>query len=256
MFFSVVKTYYKNMQKTLKNPATNSESPRIYLMPTPLGIDSVPQMMSPVFTELIGNIKFWVVENVRTQRRFISSLRMGIDIDFLEFFELSRGFKPRDLAEFLTKNIQKGNIGMSSEAGIPGMADPGAEVASWAHAQNVEVVPISGPSSVYLTLSASGLNGQQYSFHGYPPVKGEEMRHYIEELKLVLPKGYTQLYIETPYRSDSFFKALLTLPGNYRLCLGVGIHEEDGFIKTQAISKWREEGLVIGKRPCVFAVGI
>lgn len=245
------------MQKKRNKIGGNIERSRIYLMPTPLGALSVDQMMSPFFTEKTKSIKFWVVENTRTVRRFLSSLQIGIDIASLEFFELSRNYSQKDCIDFMTRNLQTGDIGFASEAGIPGMADPGAEVAAWAHKQGIEVIPVTGPSSVFLTLSASGLNGQHFTFNGYPPIKDPDLKSYLEQIKLIISQSsFTQIFIETPYRSDKFLRALLMLPANYRLCLGVNLHNEGGFVHTKTIAEWKLAVPELGKVPCVFIVGL
>lgn len=227
------------------------------MMPMPLGSLSLQSMNHTDFMTHINEIQYWVVENARTFRRFVSSLSLSIDIDSLKIFELHRDFNRVSLHTFLRENISKGNVGVASEAGVPGMADPGAEIAAWAHENEVRVVSICGPSSFILALSASGLNGQQFSFHGYAPVKDDELRSFLGKMGKDCEKtGYTQALIEAPYRSDRLLTALLSvLNPSLKLCIACNLHETDGFTKTRKVSEWKVDKPVLGKNPCIFLVG-
>ncbi|MBL7812723.1 MAG: SAM-dependent methyltransferase [Bacteroidetes bacterium] len=211
-------------------------------------------MQHPVFTACVTQIRIWVAENARTLRRFLSALQAGISIPELEIFELERNYNRKDLENFLTEKTRLGPVGMVSEAGIPGMADPGSEVAAWGHAHNCRVIPVTGPSSVFLALSASGLNGQDFHFHGYPPIDEKEMKARLTRISAKSPT--THIYIETPYRSDRFLQMLLhALPAHTKLCIAAELHASDGFIRTQTVAAWKLSGTVIGKRPAVFLLG-
>jgi len=227
------------------------------MMPMPLGSLSLNSMNHSDFMAQIGAIQCWVVENARTFRRFVSSLQLSINIDSLRIFELHRDYDRKSLTIFLQENIKKGNIGLASEAGVPGMADPGAEIAAWAHENEVRVISICGPSSIILALSSGGLNGQNFTFHGYAPVKEDELRSFLGKLGKDCEKtGYTQALIEAPYRSDRLLSALLSvLPHSLKICVACNLHEPDEFTQTRTVAEWGKNKPVLGKNPCIFLVG-
>jgi 16S rRNA (cytidine1402-2'-O)-methyltransferase len=229
----------------------------IIMFPLPLGSNSIHEMQHPVFNHAASTIQIWVAENARTLRRFLSSLQLGIKIDELIIFELIRDYKLELLHNFLNEQKNKGPIGMASEAGIPGMADPGQEVAHWAHRNKLKVISITGPSSVFLALSASGLNGQHFMFHGYPPIKDHELVQFMNRLNHELQHNdYTQIMIETPYRADRLMKFLCThIKENHHLCLAVNLHDDTSSIRTLTIKDWKNNIPEIGKQPCVFLIG-
>jgi len=229
----------------------------LVMMPMPLGSLSPGSMNHTDFVTQITGINTWVVENARTFRRFIASLQLLINIDSLKLFELHRDYDKLALHTFLRENIHNGDIGVVSEAGVPGMADPGAEIAAWAHNNEVKVISICGPSSIILALSASGLNGQQFTFHGYAPVKEDELRGFLGKMGKDCEKtGYTQALIEAPYRSDRMISAMLSvLNPSLKLCIACNLHETDGFTITRTVEDWRNNKPVIGKKPCIFLVG-
>jgi 16S rRNA (cytidine1402-2'-O)-methyltransferase len=227
------------------------------MVPTPLGSLSFSSLKSPEFTTTLGNTRFWVAENARTFRRFLSAFDKSIKIDNLLIFELSRDFSRKELEAFLTENIQKGDIGVVSEAGIPGMADPGSEIALWAHRNEISVLSITGPGSIYLALAGSGLNGQQFTFHGYAPMKEAELKDFIHQCeKNSRQPGYTQIFIETPYRSERMFDFLMKfLADETLLCIACNLHEQGGFTKTMPVKTWKKQHSALGKSPCIFLIG-
>jgi 16S rRNA (cytidine1402-2'-O)-methyltransferase len=238
-------------------PIKSQKKATLVMMPMPLGSMSADSMFHREFESHITEIHCWVVENARTFRRFVSSLKLSIDIEKLNIFELYRDYDKISLIQFLNNNIRNGSIGVASEAGVPGMADPGAEIASWAHGQDVPVISVTGPSSLLLALSGSGLNGQQFCFHGYAPVKEEELRTFVGKLGKDCEKtGYTQALIEAPYRSDRLLTHLLgILNDSLKICIACNLHETDGFIKTQTVAAWKASKVTLGKKPCIFLVG-
>jgi 16S rRNA (cytidine1402-2'-O)-methyltransferase len=239
------------------NPISTQKKHTVIMFPMPLGSLSSQSLLHKEFLDHLNTVKHWVAENARTFRRFVASLNLGINIDELQIFELYREYDKVALSVFLQKSLKKGDVGVVSEAGMPGMADPGAEVAAWAHQHEIAVKVISGPSSIILALSGSGLNGQQFTFHGYAPVKEPELKQFLSQIgKDINRFGYTHAFIEVPYRSDRFFQTLLSsMTANTRLCLACNLHEEDEFIQTKSIAEWSEYPIVIGKKPCIFLVG-
>lgn len=230
---------------------------KIILMPLPIGPESAGTFITAHYLEIVKNTKYWVAENARTTRRFLSSLHTGINISELEIFELERGFREADLYLFLDKNIPVGNIAVTSEAGLPGMADPGSVVVRWAHKNQIVVQPQTGPGSVYLALCASGFNGQQFVFHGYCPIKDDELKKFLAELvKHQRETGYSQIFIETPYRNDRLIRFMTThLPGKVQMCIARGLQSENEFIRTMSVEEWAAADFSAGKEPCVFIIG-
>lgn len=230
---------------------------RIVMVPVPIGSLSAREVNSPYYHQHIRETRCWVVENVRTMRRFLASLKLGIDIDSLVFFELHRDFSRKALYEFLETHIASGNVGVASEAGLPGMADPGGLIALWAHENGVAVEPLVGAGSLMLALIASGLNGQQFTCHGYAPIKEPELKSFLQQTgKMAMQTGYTQIFIEAPYRSDRFMAQLCThLPPGLFLCVARSLHEPDCSIVTKTVADWRSAVPNLGKAPCIFLIG-
>jgi 16S rRNA (cytidine1402-2'-O)-methyltransferase len=230
---------------------------KILLLPLPIGSQSTEQYITDYYLNLVKSTKFWVAENIRTTRRFISALKIGVEIDSLTFFELNRDFKISELHQFLEKSLKNGDIGLTSEAGLPGMADPGAVVVSWAHSNKIEVKPLTGPGSIYLSLCASGFNGQQFVFHGYCPIKDEELELFLKRIsKHHKDTGFTQIFIDTPYRNDRLLQQMIkVLPLSQKLCIACNLQSESESILTKTLNEWLELGTTIGKSPCVFLIG-
>lgn len=229
---------------------------RLYLIPSPLGENDPAEVIPlPVLKSLEG-FRTFVVEEVRTARRYLSKAGLKGRIGELEFHELNE-HTSQEVIEGYLKLFDEGNdVALISEAGLPAVADPGAQLVALAHRNNIEVIPAVGPSSLMLALMASGLNGQSFAFCGYIPAKTEERRNRLRTLEKVSGQlRQTQILIETPYRNDSLFADILSVCGNYtRVCVAANITMPDAYIRTRKVSEWKKEGLVIGKRPCVFLI--
>lgn len=229
---------------------------KLYLIPSPLGENDPAEVIpGPVLDSLKG-FKTFVVEEVRTARRYLSKAGLKGKIGDLEFFELNE-HTDQAVIEGYIKLFNDGNdVALISEAGLPAVADPGAQLVALAHRYGIEVVPTVGPSSLMLALMASGLNGQSFAFCGYIPAKTEERRSRLRTIEKISGQlKQTQILIETPYRNDSLFNDILSVCGpSVRVCVAANITMPDAFIKTRKVSEWKKEGLVIGKRPCVFLI--
>ncbi len=230
----------------------------LYLIPSPLG-DCKPSdvIPAPVLERLKG-IRKYVVEEARTVRRYLSSAGLKGHIEDLELRELNEHTKPEEVESLLDMfsdpDGSPTDVGLISEAGLPAVADPGAQLVRLCHAKGIRVVPLTGPSSLMLALMASGLNGQNFAFVGYIPAKTEERRGAIRNLeKNSRQLGQTQIFIETPYRNDSLMADLMqTLSPATNLCVAADITMPDETIQTMTVKEWRRTNAVIGKRPCVF----
>lgn len=228
---------------------------KLYLIPSPLG-DGAPEevLPSPVFRTL-PEIKRFVVEEVRTARRFLSSAGLKGHIEELEFHTLNEHTSPQEVEALLPLFEDGAAVGLISEAGLPAVADPGARLVALCHRHGIEVVPFVGPSSLMMALMSSGLDGQSFAFNGYIPVKPDERK---SALKALEKRSFhqTQILIETPYRNDSLLKDMLTtLSPSTRLSIAANITCPDQFIRTLTVAQWKKiQGFTIGKRPCVFLI--
>lgn len=217
--------------------------------------DPAEVIPAPVLKSLEG-FRTFVVEEVRTARRYLSRAGLKGRIAMLEFFELNE-HTAQETVEGYLKLFDNGNdVALISEAGLPAVADPGAQLVALAHRNGIEVVPAVGPSSLMLALMASGLNGQSFAFCGYIPAKTDERRSRLKTLEKVSGQlRQTQIIIETPYRNDSLFADILAVCSpSVRLCVAANVTMPDAFIKTMTVAQWKKQGLTIGKRPCVFLI--
>ena len=229
---------------------------KLYLIPSPLGDYDPAEVIPGPVLERLKNIRTFVVEETRTARRYLSRAGLKGHIQELEFHELNEHSSAADV-EALGVLFDRGeDVGLLSEAGLPAVADPGAELVALCHRRGVEVVPLVGPSSLMLALMASGLNGQSFAFCGYVPAKPEERRNALRALeKQSAAARRSQIIIETPYRNDALLADMLqTLSPRTRICVAADITLPTQFIRTDSVAGWRSHVPAIGKRPCVFII--
>jgi 16S rRNA (cytidine1402-2'-O)-methyltransferase len=230
---------------------------RLYLIPTPLGESETSSWMGQEYAILLNSIHIYIVEEIRTARRFLRKAGFRGSIDNLIFRELNEHTPEADIASYLDETTAGHDIGLLSEAGLPCVADPGNLVVRQAHRYGIKVIPLVGPSSIMLALMASGLNGQHFTFHGYLPVKPAERATAIKRIeKECLHSGTSQIFIETPYRNLSLLESLIKtcLPDTY-LCIASDISQEGEIIRTLPMSEWKKEKPDLHKRPAVFILG-
>lgn len=233
-----------------------AEKGKLYLIPSPLGENDPSEVIPlPVLKSLEG-FRTFVVEEVRTARRYLSKAGLKGKIDGLQFFELNEHTDAATVESYLKLFNDGNDVALISEAGLPAVADPGAQLVALAHRHGIEVIPAVGPSSLMMSLMASGLNGQSFAFCGYIPAKTDERKSKLKLLEKVSSQlKQTQIIIETPYRNDSLFKDMLsTCSPSTRLCIAANITMPDAYIKTKTIAQWKKEEITIGKRPCVFLI--
>ena len=226
----------------------------LYLIPTSIGIGTEDQTLSKQSKNTIKNIDIFIVENIRTARRFIRRIDRTRNIDNILFYSHGK-HSSIDLQEDFLGNILKGqDIGIISEAGSPCVADPGSDIVNFAHKFQIKVVPVVGPSSILLALMASGLNGQNFAFVGYLPIKKKETEHKMKQLEYLSQKnGQTQIFIETPYRNLQLFESILrTCNMSTKLCIASNITLEEEYIRTKTIKEWKEDTPKINKQATVF----
>jgi 16S rRNA (cytidine1402-2'-O)-methyltransferase len=230
--------------------------PKLYLIPAPLGETDFSEIFPPVNTQIISALDCFVVENIRTARRFIKKIVPTVEIEKLTFAEINEHTQQVDL-EKITHLLKSGrDIGVMSEAGCPAVADPGAKVVELAQQFDYEIVPLVGASSILLSLMASGFNGQSFAFVGYLPVKEPDRTKTIRKLEnRIYSEQQTQIFIETPYRNMKLLDELTkTLQPQTRLCIASDITLPAQFIGTKSISQWKKKLPDINKRPCIFLI--
>lgn len=227
---------------------------KLYLIPSPLGDNQPSEVLPEMVFETIGRIRTYVVEEVRTARRFLSRAGLKGKIDTLEFHELNEHTSSEQIEGYLGLFERGEDIGLISEAGLPAVADPGAQLVALCHKRGIEVIPLVGPSSLMLALMASGLNGQSFAFCGYIPAKSDERKSRLKVLEKVSSQlNQTQIIIETPYRNDSLLSDILAVCNpSTRLCIAADITLPTAYIRTASICDWKKSVPTIGKRPCVF----
>lgn len=228
----------------------------LYLIPVTLGETEHRRVFPAYNREVILSIRHFIVENVRTARRFLKKVEPAIVIDDLTFYELNKHTSPEDVAGYLTP-LEKGeSVGVISEAGCPAVADPGADVVAIAQRKQFKVVPLVGPSSILLSVMGSGFNGQSFAFHGYLPIDATERTHTIKKLEgRIYAENQTQLFIETPYRNNKLADELIrTCRPSTKLCIASNITCEDEFIRTRPIREWAGKVPDLSKKPTIFLI--
>jgi len=228
----------------------------LYLIPTTLGETTLDRILPDYNHEIVRRLKHFIVEDVRTARRFIKKVDKEINIDELSFYILNQHTKPEEIAKFLIPLKNGQDIGIVSEAGCPAIADPGADVVALAQSKGYQVVPLIGPSSILLALMASGFNGQSFAFNGYLPVQPADRVKALKRLEnKVFSEHQSQIFIETPYRNMKMVEDILkTCQPNSKLCIAADITLESEFIKTKTIQDWKGKVPDLNKRPTIFII--
>lgn len=235
-----------------------STSPTLYLIPVTLA-DVPHQTCLPASNaDVVRRLKHFIVENVRTARRFIKAVDKSIDVEALSFYELNKHTNPQAIATYLAPMGQGESMGVISEAGCPAVADPGSDVVAMAQSRGYRVVPLVGPSSILLALMASGFNGQGFAFRGYLPIEGDKRAKAIREMEQRVMQGReTQICIETPYRNGKLFEELLRqCRSETMLCVACELTAPEAYVRTMSIAQWRKHTIPdLHKRPCIFLLG-
>lgn len=234
----------------------NSIKGHLYLIPTTLG-DNEPLEVLPISVKkVIENTNVYIVENEKTARHFIKKISSAKSQSSLKLFLLNKYTDASLIPEFLEPCINGIQVGLLSEAGCPGIADPGAEVVKIAHQKNIKVVPLVGPSSILLALMSSGMNGQRFAFNGYLPIDKDDRKKELKRLeRYSFEHNQSQIFIETPYRNNKMLEDLCnTLEPNTLLCVACDITLTTEFIKTQTANEWKKNMADLHKRPTIFII--
>lgn len=228
----------------------------LYLIPVTLGDTSLEKVLPSYNKEIILQIKHFIVEEVRTARRFLKKVEPSIDIDSLTFYPLNKHTLATEISGYLKPLLAGEPMGVISEAGCPAIADPGADVVAIAQRRGLKVVPLVGPSSILLSVMGSGFNGQSFAFHGYLPIDQAERTRKIKQLEQrAYAEDQTQLFIETPYRNRRLLEELLqTCRPQTRLCIACNVTCEDEYIRTRTVKEWKGNLPDLEKRPCIFLI--
>ena len=228
----------------------------LYLLPVTLGDTPIERVLPSYNKEIILQIKHFIVEDVRSARRFLKKVDKNIDIDGLTFYPLNKHTLPDVVSDYLKPLTEGHSMGVISEAGCPAVADPGADVVAIAQRKNLKVVPLVGPSSIILSVMGSGFNGQSFAFHGYLPIEPSERVKRLKELEQrIYNESQTQLFIETPYRNNKMAEDILkTCRPQTKLCIAANITCEGEYIKTKTVREWKEHLPDLSKIPCIFLI--
>lgn len=231
---------------------------KIYMLPCPISEGNPYDVLPESNRAIMASIDYFIVENVRSARRFLSAAKIGRPIEELEFAECSEHTTELEILPLLKPVLEGRDCGIISEAGLPGVADPGADVVAAAQKRGVEIIPLVGPSSILMALMASGQNGQSFAFNGYLPIKPAERTKAIKNFeRRAQSEGQSQIFIETPYRNDKLFGDLLaTLTPTTRLTVAVDITSPTQIIRTLSAGEWRKAPKPeMHKRPTIFIIG-
>jgi len=233
---------------------------KLYLIPNIIHPNTESEMIAPAIISVVGQVDYYLVENVRTARRYLSTLMKLLPIqertaiDQMKFEILDKNTSSEEVSKMLQPVRSGISCGVISESGCPGIADPGSEAVRTAHRMKIEVVPLPGPSSIFMSLMASGMNGQAFTFHGYLPIDKQQLILKIKQLENASRKNHqTQIFIETPYRNQRIFDTLLSTCGNdTALCIAKDITSPDALIRNLTIAEWKREKISLDKTPAVF----
>jgi 16S rRNA (cytidine1402-2'-O)-methyltransferase len=231
--------------------------PILYLIPVTLGDTEHNRVLPPYNREALLSLKYFIVENVRTARRFLKKAAPSIVIDRLVFTELNDHTPPEAVAGLLSPMAAGESVGVMSEAGCPAVADPGADVVALAQRRGYRVIPLVGPSAILLALMASGFNGQNFAFHGYLPVTASKRAGRIKTFEArMYAEGETQIFIETPYRNDALLDDFIRLcRPSTRLCIACNVTCDDEWIRTLPLREWAGKRPELRKKPALFLIG-
>lgn len=229
---------------------------KLYLIPTTLGEMNPEDVMPQTIKRSIDFIDDYIVENDKTARKFIKSIAPDKKQADLRLSLLNKHTESSDYKKMIQPLLDGRNVGLMSEAGCPGVADPGAVIVKLAHEKGIQVIPLVGPSSILLAIMASGMNGQSFTFNGYLPIDAGEKKSTLKQLERIsFEKNQSQLFIETPYRNNKIFEDMLaTLQPNTHICVACDITLPTEFIKTLTVNDWKKNKVDLHKRPCIFII--
>jgi len=226
----------------------------LYLIPVPLADNAAAKSFTRYLADTINHIREYIVENEKTARKFLKEAGLTIPQSELSIHDYGKHNRDVNINSFFIGLTAGHDVGLMSEAGCPGVADPGSEIVAEAHRRGIKVVPLVGPSSILLALMASGFNGQSFTFHGYLPIDKVERAKKIKELEALASRfNQTQLFIETPFRNNPMLEEILrSCTAKTRLCIACNLTAEDEFVQTKTVAEWKQNIPDLHKRPTIF----
>jgi 16S rRNA (cytidine1402-2'-O)-methyltransferase len=226
----------------------------LYLIPVPLADDASAKSFTPYLNRTVNGIREYIVENEKTARRFLKEAGLTIPQSELIIHDYGKHNRNTDQNQFIESLLKGQDVGLMSEAGCPGIADPGSDIVALAHMKGVKVVPLVGPSSILLALMASGFNGQSFTFHGYLPIDKGARAKRIRDLENTAERfSQTQIFIETPFRNNQLLEEVLrTCNSQTRLCIGCNLTAADEMVRTLTIGEWKKQVPDLHKKPAIF----
>lgn len=236
---------------------TSKNSPTLFLIPSSLDAEYSGNQLPEAARLDIAHLRHFAVENLRHARRYLRKLLPELVIDDCTFYEMGKHASLADSQKLIAELNSGTDVGVISEAGLPGVADPGNNIVALAHQHGARVKPLIGPGSIFMALMSSGFNGQSFTFHGYLPRDNSERMKKIKSLESTLHQtGYTQIFMETPYRNDALLADILkTCQPETGLCIAADLTSQTEFIRTQSIANWRKRTIKLSKRPAIFVLG-
>ncbi|NNK82559.1 MAG: SAM-dependent methyltransferase [Flavobacteriaceae bacterium] len=234
----------------------SEQNGKLYLIPTRLG-DNAPLEVLPIsIKKIIESVDEYIVENEKTARRFIKKVSSKKKQAILKIHLLNKFTQESEIPSYLNSCLEGKKIGLLSEAGCPGVADPGAEIVKLAHQKNIQVVPLVGPSSILLALMSSGMNGQHFTFKGYLPIDKSQRKKTLKQLERIsFQENQAQIFIETPYRNNKMLEDICTsLHPDTRVCVACDLTLASEYIKTKTVKAWKKEHIDLHKRPAIFII--
>ncbi len=241
---------------TIYYTTMTNKTGKLYLIPTTLGDNEPLEVLPITVKQTIDTIDTFIVENDKTARRFIKKISPDKSQPSLNMFHLNKFTEATEIPSFLNPCLHGIDVGLLSEAGCPGVADPGADIVKLAHQKNIKVVPLVGPSSILMAMMSSGMNGQSFTFNGYLPIDKGERKNEIKRLeRLSFEQNQSQIFIETPYRNNKMLEDLsAVLENNTDICVACDITLSTEFIKTQTANQWKKNKVDLHKRPTIFII--
>lgn len=230
---------------------------KLYMVPTTLGGEQVNDVIPQSVQQLVSELRYFIVEDIKSARRYLRRVDRNFPIDESMFFELNKRTELKDLSRFMKPAVEGHNIGVISEAGCPGVADPGADVVALAHEMGIRVAPLVGPSSILLALMGSGFSGQEFTFHGYLPKDRKDRIRRLKDFEADTRRtGYTHIFMDTPFRNMNVLDDLLNeLSDTTMLCIASNITFPDESVWSMSVEQWREKAYDLAKKPTLFLIG-
>lgn len=230
---------------------------KLYMVPTTLGGEQVNDVIPQSVQQLVSELRYFIVEDIKSARRYLRRVDRNFPIDESMFFELNKRTELKDLSRFMKPAVEGHNIGVISEAGCPGIADPGADVVALAHEMGIRVAPLVGPSSILLALMGSGFSGQEFTFHGYLPKDRKDRIRRLKDFEADTRRtGYTHIFMDTPFRNMNVLDDLLNeLSDTTMLCIASNITLPDESVWSMSVEQWREKAYDLAKKPTLFLIG-